>query len=131
MYEVGRQLKRAIFGQVIHAILLVPSPEGGDLFVRTLSQMAIKIYYKDTLRALQGRTEENPLREITALQFVGDNHPNIMGQIECCADERNIYSIMRFCPGGELFDYIHDQGPMLENEARPMFKQLLNALNRM
>ena len=30
--------------------------------------------------------------------IIGDNHPNIMGQIECCSCNLNIYSIMRYLP---------------------------------
>jgi len=30
------------------------------------------------------------------LPTIGDNHPNIMGQIECCSCSLNIYSIMRY-----------------------------------
>ena len=30
------------------------------------------------------------------LSTIGDNHPNIMGQIECCSCSLNIYSIMRY-----------------------------------
>lgn len=128
-YELGAQLKKAIFGQVMHAILL--RPLGGDNFARTDSEVAIKVYSKKTLRALQGKTQENPLMEITALQFISDAHPNIMGQIECCTDDDNIYSIMRFIKGGELFDFIDESGPMQESQAKSMFRQLINGLLRL
>mmetsp|Transcript_21780 Transcript_21780/g.37618 ORF Transcript_21780/g.37618 Transcript_21780/m.37618 type:complete len:339 (-) Transcript_21780:706-1722(-) len=137
-YEIGTTLKKAIFGQVVHALLITPSVGNSptntadtDTFVRTDQERAIKIYSKRTLRALQGRTAENPLVEITALQFIGDNHPNIMGQIECCTDDDNIYSIMRFCPGGELFDHIDSSGPLEGDQARSMFRQLLNGLQHL
>jgi serine/threonine protein kinase len=106
---------------------------GGDdqLFFRTNQQMAIKVYSKRILRQLQGRTQENPLMEITALQYIGNTHPNLMGQIECCTDEENIYSIMRYCQGGELFDYIDEKGPLTNEEAKKMFRQLINGLARL
>jgi serine/threonine protein kinase len=137
-YEIGVTLKKAIFGQVVHAHLLVAGPANSpgnnaetDVFERTEHQRAIKVYSKRVLRAQQGRTAENPLTEITALQFIGDNHPNIMGQIECCTDEDNIYSVMRYCPGGELFDFIDAHGPMSYGQARAMFRQLLNGLSHL
>ena len=138
LYEVGVTLKKAIFGEVIHAHLLLPS-EGNsatntaetDTFVRTDQHRAIKIYSKRKLREMQGRTAENPLMEITALQFIGDDHPNIMGQIECCADSLNIYSVMRFCPGGELYEYIETHGSLDVDQARSMFRQLMNGLSHL
>eukprot|EP01039_Chlorochromonas_danica_P008659 gene8659-9540_t len=132
-YEIGSTLKKAIFGQVIHAILLKrdESLAPDTVFDRTAEQMAIKIYSKRVLRSLQGKVQENPLMEITAMQFVGPDHPNVMGQLECCTDEENIYSIMRYCPGGELFDYIDENGPMSNEQARNMFRQLLSGLERL
>lgn len=129
LYEIGSLLKKAIFGQVVHAIGLQQLDDGN--FVRTNQEFAIKVYSKRALVAANGRTQENPLREISALQYIGDNHPNIMGQIECCADEDNIYSIMRFIKGGELFDYIDEIGKMEEPQAREFFKQLMNGLLRL
>lgn len=125
-YEICSLLKKAIFGQVVHAIQIVPGEN--DVYIRTDNHMAIKVYSKKILRALQGKTQENPLMEITALQYIGDNHPNLMGQLECCTDEENIYSVMRYIKGGELFDYIDEHGPMDEKQARVMFLQLLNGL---
>jgi len=54
-----------------------------------------------------------------------------MGQKECCTDEENIYSVMTYCPGGELFDYIDEHGPLSAAEARRMFKQLCEALRQL
>jgi serine/threonine protein kinase len=127
VYEIGSTLKKAIFGQVIHGILL-HREEGDDVYIRSCQEVAIKIYSKRTLRTLQGRVQENPLMEITAMQFIGSHHPNIMGQLECCTDEENIYSIMCYCHGGELFDYIDEHGPMKNKQAKHMFYQLLNGL---
>lgn len=103
MYVFGEQIRTAIFGRVVFAILLQQIPETNE-FRMTTYEVAIKVYVRERLRALQGRTQENPLMEITALQFLGDHHPCILGQIECVMDTENIYSIMRYYGGGELFD---------------------------
>lgn len=129
LYELGSVLKKAIFGQVVHAILLKRINE--DTLFRTESYRAIKIYSKRILRSLQGKTQENPLMEISALQFIGDSHANLMGQIECCTDDENIYSVMRFIRGGEMYDYIDEHGPCAEDEARRIIRQLLNALQHL
>ena len=61
------------------------------------------------------------------MQYLGD-HPNIMCQIECVEDRDNIYSIMPFCDGGELYDIIESKGAMTEPVARYYFIQILQAV---
>jgi len=130
-YEVGTLLKRAIFGQVVRALVVLPDDNEANVWVRTDEHRAIKIYSKSKLRQQAGRTVENPVVEITALQFIGDAHPNIMGQIECCTDEDNIYSVMQYCPGGELFDLIDTDGALDNEQAKTMLRQLLSGLERL
>lgn len=70
VYEIGTVLKKAIFGHVNHAIILTRTDQP-DVFSRSVHQVAIKVYSKRTLRTLQGRVQENPLTEITAMQYIG------------------------------------------------------------
>lgn len=158
LYEIGTVIKKAIFGQVVRTVELIlttrqASPEASvvsemgrttisastmesntsslpdiPLYCRSNNNYAIKVYSKRILRAYQGRTAENPLTEITALQYIGDNHPNVMGQVECLTDDENIYSIMRYCNGCELFDHIDRIGVLTNNEAKNMIKQIINGL---
>jgi serine/threonine protein kinase len=130
-YEVGGLLKKAIFGQVVRAVVLAPDAKEGNVWVRSDQHRAIKIYSKALVRQMRGSTVENPLMEIPALQFIGDDHPNIMGQIECCTDDDNIYSVMRYCPGGELFDRIEIEGCLDNDTAKVMFRQLLSGMERL
>jgi serine/threonine protein kinase len=135
-YEVSEEpIRKAIFGQVLFGILLELTGQHSHgnqpIFRRSSTEVAIKVYYRDRLRSLQGRTQENPLMEITALQYLGDGHPGIVGQLECAMDSDNIYSIMRFYQGGELFDRISSlNSPMNEDQARHFFHQLVSALQR-
>eukprot|EP01033_Poteriospumella_lacustris_P008378 gene8378-6047_t len=138
VYEISEEpLRKAIFGQVLFGVvlentgLIANGPANRPIFRRTKMEIAVKVYYRDRLRSLQGRTQENPLMEITALQYLGDGHPGIVGQVECGMDSENIYSLMRFYPGGELFDRISSMSsPMSEAQARRFFLQLIQALQR-
>jgi serine/threonine protein kinase len=65
------------------------------------------------------------------LQYVGNNHPNIMGQICCIGSNTHYFSVMRFCNGGELYDYVDANGVMNEPLARNLFTQLLNGLEHL
>ena len=126
-YEIGRMLRETIYGQVIHAIELKRGEDGHLSRVSPINQLAIKIYSNERLRSLKDQTQENPSSEIAAMQFIG-KHLHIVGQIECCRDKDNVYLIMEFADGGELFDYIDQEGPVTEDCAREMFSQILLGL---
>lgn len=142
-YEFGREIKQAIFGSVLHAYMVVKvdpltlptyhllrNPNDVEHFVRIEhKECAIKIYSRRRLRELQGRVQENPLIEITALQYLSNRNPYIIKQIDCCADVNQIYSIMEYFHGSELFDFISDQGPMTNDEAKIFFRQILEAVS--
>ena len=124
-YEIDRMLRGTIFGQVNHAIKIHRTEEGVYSRVMPLQHYAIKIYFRHRLQELQGRTQENPFQEIAAMQYVGNDHENVMGQIECCSDRENIYSVMDFSDGEELFDVVDRNGPFNEETAKRLFYQLL------
>jgi serine/threonine protein kinase len=65
---------------------------------------------------------------MAALQYVGNSHPNVMGQICCIENASHYFSVMRFCNGGELYDYVDANGVMAEPMARHIFNQILNGL---
>jgi serine/threonine protein kinase len=129
-YETGRKLRETIFGMVIHAIQLARAEDGHLFRKQPISSLAIKIYYRVRLHAYRGKTQENPNTEIAAMQFLG-KHPNIMSQIDCCSDKDNVYSIMDFSDGGELYDYIDQEGPIAEERARDFFTQILQGLTHL
>lgn len=129
-YELGRILKEAIYGQVCHAILLTCIQEGVYQRAYPVTQLAIKVYSKARLRAFHGKTQENPVKELSAMQFIG-THPNIMGQLECCQDKDNVYSMMDFCDGGEVYDLVETNGAMPEATARLYFRQVLDGLGHL
>ena len=126
-YETGRKLRETIYGQVIHAIQLRRGEDGHLFRVSPINQLAIKIFSNVRLRTYRKNTHENPDSEIAAMQFIG-KHRHIVGQVECCRDKDNVYSIMEFADGGELFDYIDQEGPVTEDRAREIFNQILLGL---
>lgn len=72
---------------------------------------------------------DDPIQEFSALQYIGNDHPNVLGQIACLQDEEYYYSIMKFCDGGELCSRILGVGPVGECQARSLFLQLLDGLD--
>mmetsp|Transcript_99525 Transcript_99525/g.214741 ORF Transcript_99525/g.214741 Transcript_99525/m.214741 type:complete len:357 (+) Transcript_99525:18-1088(+) len=124
-----RILKETIYGSVHCGFTL--SQCGEDMYTYEQADLvAVKKYDKQTVKAKMHKTMENPLHEFGAMQLLGDEHPNIMGQIRCMEDDDFYYSIMAFCTGGELFEYL-DSGSMTESKARKAFVQILDGLEHM
>ena len=64
--------------------------------------MAVKILEKDKIH--DQKDVERITREITILKKV--RHPNVIQLYEIIETEKELYMIMEYCNGGELFDYI-------------------------
>ena len=65
-YELGRLIKRAIFGAVIHATALKPLSSDKKTFQRTNTSLAIKVFSKKSVRDYSTRSQENPCNELAA-----------------------------------------------------------------
>jgi 5'-AMP-activated protein kinase, catalytic alpha subunit len=67
-----------------------------------LFKVAIKILEKDKIH--DQKDVERITREIKILKKV--RHPNVIQLYEIIETEKELYMIMEYCNGGELFDYI-------------------------
>jgi 5'-AMP-activated protein kinase, catalytic alpha subunit len=68
----------------------------------TQEKVAIKILEKDKIKEQADITRV--MREIQILKIV--RHPNIVQLYEIIETSRQLFLIMEFVPGGELFNYI-------------------------
>lgn len=133
IYELERKLCDAIYGQVRVACVLqevvtaTASESGNKIFQRTEIYVAIKILNIQKIRTKMGTLTEDPLKELAALQFIGNGHPYVQGQLECVQDQHNIYSVMNLCSGGELLDYIL-VNRLTEPQGRYLFKQIVSGV---
>jgi serine/threonine protein kinase len=58
--------------------------------------------------------------------FIAMRETNIMMPLDLLSDERNLYSIMPYCDGGELFERLDLNERFSEEEARYWMEQVLN-----
>ena len=56
------------------------------------------------------------------------NHPNVILVSEIFESKKNFFSIMEFCEGGELFNYIVKNRVLCEEESAFFYFQLINGL---
>ncbi len=136
-YWLTRKLKKTIFGEVHHALVVEPSqadpsdPNASTSFhtKEPKQEVAVKIYFREKLRNLVNRTSENPTQELAAMQLLPP-HPHVMTLEDCCYDAENVYGIMEFYNGGEMFEIIKENEdaaaqPLKERQAREYFLQIL------
>lgn len=85
---------------------------------------ACKIIEKERLRAngLEARFES----EIRIHQQL--HHDGIVQLVDVLRDAYFFYVFLEFCPGGELFQHIVDSKRLSEAQARPIMKQILQAV---
>jgi serine/threonine protein kinase len=76
------------------------------------------------------KNPENPWKAISAMQLLGNEHPNVMGLLGAFSDDRSLYEVMHNCSGGNLSTFIRQNYPqgLPESKARTMFQQILSGL---
>ncbi|GKU91270.1 hypothetical protein SLEP1_g5168 [Rubroshorea leprosula] len=112
-YELGRFLGQGNFAKVYHARNLT-----------TGQSVAIKVIDKE--KVLKVGMIEQTKREISVMRMV--KHPNVLQLYEVMASKTNIYFVMEYARGGELFSKLA-KGRLKEDVARKCFQQLISAVD--
>jgi serine/threonine protein kinase len=83
-----------------------------------------------------------PIKEISAMQLIGNYHPNVLGCLDVLQDDDFLYTVMPYCSGGDLYGRLMGSQKKLseienyaknipgchvdERQARIWFRQLLS-----
>ena len=84
-------------------------------------QVAVKILEKERIHDVAD--VERVAREIHILKLI--RHPNIIQLYEIIETPKQLYLIMEYASGGELFDYIVAQGRVKDPDSCRFFQQIL------
>ncbi|KAI8880668.1 Pkinase-domain-containing protein [Backusella circina FSU 941] len=116
-YWLGKTLGRGSSGRVKIGIHKV-----------TGEKVAIKIISKSHLAA-NTSVERAVKREIAVMKLI--SHPNIMHLLDVIdlSDSPNLYLVLEYVQGGELFEYLVSEGRLSEKEARKYFQQIILGLD--
>jgi hypothetical protein len=103
------------------------------VFELTTTCVAVKVNYCDRMERMRNQHAEDPLKEIAAMQLIGNNHPNVLGCIEVLFDGQNLNIVLPYCDRGDLFQLLqesqHTATPdcpgMSEGQARYWFRQVM------
>ncbi|KAI8144591.1 kinase-like domain-containing protein [Fennellomyces sp. T-0311] len=113
-YWLGRTIGRGASGRVkigIHR--------------HTGEQVAIKVISRSQL-ATSSTMARCVQRELAVLQLL--HHPHLVDLRQVLQDSANVYFVMEYMEGGELFQVLSNRGKLPEDEARQLFRQLTTAL---
>jgi len=94
--------------------------------ILTGEQVAVKVLEKE--RIVDVADVERVAREIHILKLI--RHPHIIQLYEIIETPRQLYLIMEYASGGELFDYIVQQGRAQEPEACRFLHQILAGVEK-
>lgn len=90
--------------------------------ILTGEQVAIKIMNKKNL----GEDLPRVKLEIEAMKNL--SHQHICRLYEVIETSKQIFMVIEYCPGGELFDYIIAKDRLSEEETRVFFRQIVSAI---
>ena len=113
-YYIGKTIGEGTFGKV-------------KLGTHTLTgeKVAIKILEKERIK--DTADVERVAREIHILQLI--RHPNIIQLYEIIETPKQLYLIMEFASGGEVFDYIVSNTRVKERTACKFFQQIIAGID--
>ncbi|KAK2736343.1 hypothetical protein FQN57_000793 [Myotisia sp. PD_48] len=66
-------------------------------------------------------------REVVIMKLI--NHPNIISLLDVWENRGELYLVLEYVEGGELFEYISENGPLPEVEAVRLFRQILAGIS--
>ena len=109
------------------------SPEAPIVWETTNNLVAIKMMEWFKIHQNRGHLLEDPIKEVAAMQLIGNASPHVLGPIEVLQDSDCLYTIMPYCSGGDLFGIVvkyasesDGESGMPEATARYWFRQILN-----
>ncbi|XP_071145510.1 5'-AMP-activated protein kinase catalytic subunit alpha-2-like isoform X10 [Mytilus edulis] len=112
-YILGETLGTGTFGKVKIATHYITS-----------HKVAVKILNRNKIKSLDVVSKIK--REIQNLKLF--RHPHIIKLYQVMSTPTDIFMVMEYVAGGELFDYIVKKGKLKEPEARRFFQQIISGV---
>ena len=117
-YKIGNYLIQQTLGEGTFGKVKL------GIYLPTNEKVAIKVLEKDRLTDKDDQIRVK--REFDMLSKF--NHPNVILVTEIFESSDSYYSVMEYCEGGELFNYIVDRKRLSDKESSFYYFQLINGL---
>lgn len=115
-YVLGETLGKGTFGKV---------KLGEHQYIK--HKVAVKILNRKKLKSKDADGATKIRREILNMKLF--RHPHIIKLYQVISTPTDIFMIMEYVAGGELFEYIVKKGKLQEHEARRFFQQIISGLD--
>ncbi|KDR80154.1 hypothetical protein GALMADRAFT_277414 [Galerina marginata CBS 339.88] len=102
----------------------------GQLAAVKILPIAPLVNSRASLATQQAKSDKQRLgidREITMMKLM--NHPNIMRIYDVYEGDKELFLVLEYVEGGELFDFLVNRGRLPPKEALIYFRQILYGLN--
>jgi len=113
-FEFGKELGAGKFGTVYRA-REKKSAKGYIVAIKVISKAELK-----------GVGEHQFRREVEIQTRL--RHPNLLPCFGCVHDDKNIYMILEYAPGGELYDALLKEGPFSEERSAKYMQDICHGL---
>jgi serine/threonine protein kinase len=123
-YLLKKKLSKSTYGSVRLGVVLRKRcredvEADGVEWESTDELVAVKASSWQKIRQCRGKHMEDPIKEVAALQYTGNYHPNVLGCLEVLQDDNYLYTVMPYCTGGDLYSNIM-AGQVLSNLEKPI-----------
>ena len=144
-YALVANLQNAIYGRVRRGVELERVPaeaarvHGADgiLWRATNGQVAVKCIERAALEQWianhHGHLNEDPFKEVAVMEYIASQGgaPYVLPLVATYGDDRAVYVILPFCPNGDLFGVVEQNGALQEATAATYMGQLVRGLERL
>ncbi|KAL4870455.1 hypothetical protein BDV12DRAFT_207737 [Aspergillus spectabilis] len=133
-WQLGRTLGSGATGRVRLAKHAVT---GQTAAIKIVSKKCAAISQSDSIAAMDKNagnfigsgTRQMPSgieREVVIMKLI--EHPNVISLYDVWENRGELYLVLEYVEGGELFDYVSNHGPLPEEEAVRLFRQIIAGL---
>ncbi|KAF4766442.1 hypothetical protein HAV15_010539 [Penicillium sp. str.  len=134
-WQLGRTLGKGATGRVRLAKHAVT---GHTAAIKIVSKKSAAMVQSESIAAMDrnmgnfptnSATRQMPCgieREVVIMKLI--EHPNVISLYDVWENRGELYLVLEHVEGGELFDYVSNNGPLPEEEAVRLFRQIIAAL---
>jgi len=101
-------------------------------FILTRRRVAVKVNYGRRMDRHRGRHAEDPLKEVSAMQLIGNENRHVVGIIESLVVGVNLCVVMPYAASGDMFEMLQEAQErgrgFPEGEARFWFRQFMDGV---